>query len=363
MCAAFIVVPAILYPLAGTWTWLWAPLSLMVLALALLLSAVTGGQPPLPTTTVRDEPRSARVRDTRMASLTEDYEFVFSADVRWRWTEGPDARLRNPARAAENAIVTAARVEATKYRAVEVDVAHHALAARLGEAVPVHGGILEVWADDVVLSLPEEDADRLRQLADLRKENNRWEVERSVERIKRAYFADDVFATPGNAVIWDLVRNGADVETTVKRVGSLAQLSEAGKGKDLVDLRERLREWEPEPTPAAEGMEAEDGGGFGTFHASAAPGWHAENSANDHGETPADRAEALAEVIASVEDDDQRTMFADRLVRVLEHSPLAHLAPRLRERFDLPGATSSEADANSFEDDGTPDEGETDPGV
>lgn len=364
MCAALVVVPAILYPLAGMWTWLWAPLLLMVLALALLLSAVTGGQPPLPaTTTVRHEPRSARVRDTRMASLTEDYEFVFSADVRWRWIDGSDARLRNPARAAENAIVTAARVEAAKYRAGEVDVAHHALAARLGEAVPVHGGILEVWADDVMLSLPEEDADRLRQLADLRKENNRWEVERSVERTKRAYFADDVFATPGNAVIWDLVRNGANIETTMGRVGSLAQLSEAGKGKDLADLRERLREWEPEPTPAAEGMEAEAGGGFGRFHTDAGPGWHAESSADDRGETPADRAEALAEVIASVEDDDQRTMFADRLVRVLERSPLAYLAPRLRERFDLPGTTSSEADTDPSEDDGTPDEGEPDPGV
>lgn len=364
MGSALVVVPAVLYPLAGTWTWLWAPLLLMVLALLLLLSSITGGQPPLPATTtvtMRHEPGSARVRDTRMASLTEDYEFVFSADVRWRWTDGPDARLRNPARAAENAIVTAARVEAGKYRAVEADVAHHALAARLGEAVPVHDGLLEVWADDVLLRLPEEDADRLRQLADLRKENNRWEVERSVERTKRAYFADDVFATPGNAVIWDLVRNGANVETTVGRVGSLARLSEAGKGKDLTDLRERLREWEP--APATEGLEAEDGMGFGTFHTDVGSGWNAQSPADDRGQTPADWGDALAEMIASVEDDDQRTMFADRLVQVLERSPRAYLAPRLRERFDLPGTTSSEPNADPREDGGAPDEGEPDHGV
>ena len=357
MGAALVVVPAVVHPLAGSWTWVWAPLLLVLLALVLLLSTVTGGQPQLPdrsTPTVRHEPRSARVRDTRVASLTEDYEFVFSAEVLWRWAGEPDARLRNPARAAENAVVTMARTEAGKYRASEVDVVRHALAARLGEAVAVYDGLLEVWADDVTLSLPEEDADRLRQLADLRKENNRWEVERSVERIKRAYFADDVFATPGSAVIWELVRNGADVETTVGRVGSLAHLSEAGKGKDLVDLRERLREWEPEFVP--EGAGTEDAMRFGIPGTGAA--WREEGFTDEHAETSRDPVEALAGVIASVEDDDQRTMIADRIVRVLESSPLAPLAPRLRERFDLPDTTSGETSAEPQEGGETPDEGE-----
>lgn len=368
MAVALIAVPAAVYPLAGTWTWLWAPLLLMVLALVLLLSTVTGGQPVPPVTTTitsapaRSEPRAARIRDTRMASLTEDYEFVFSADVQWRWTVEPDMRLRNPARAAENAIVTMARDEAARYRAGEVDVARHALAARFGEATLVYDGVLEVWADDVALNLPEEDADRLRKLADLRKENSRWEVERSVERTKRAYFADDVFATPGNAVIWDLVRNGANVETTVERVGSLAHLAEAGKGKDLTDLRERLREWAPDlaSSPAFEGSGTEDGTGLKAFPASSASDGHVRGFADERDESPTDPAEPLVEMIASVENDDQRTMMADRIAKVLENSPLARLAPRLRERFGLPGSASAEADADRRGEGQEPDEDEGD---
>ncbi len=369
MVVAAVVVPLAVHPLAGPWTWVWAPLLLMLLALVLLMTAIGGEDPRLTSTAMtmgpppvpdrpdeRRETRSIRVRDTRMASLTEDYEFVFSADVRWRWVGEPDERLRNPERAAANVIVTKAQAEVGRYRADEVDMALHSLAARLGEAASVYNGLLEVWADDVTLGLMEEDAERLRRIADMRKENNRWEMERFVERTKRTYFAEDVFSTPGNAVIWDLVRNDADVETTMRRVGSLAHLSEAGKGKDLDDLRERLRGWDPDLASALEGIGAEEGSGLRTEGDRGPGGWYVEEEIPGTTVVREDPEETLVDLISSIEDDDKRTMTADRITRVLEQSPLAPMAPRLRERFGLPGAAGNEERSEPREDDDPPEE-------
>jgi hypothetical protein len=90
------------------------------------------------------------------------------------------------------------------------------------------------------------DESRLARIAKARKEGALWEVERSVESAKRRYFADDVLATPGSAIVWDLVRGDADVNRTHGLIEVLTRVSEASKGEDPADLLERLRVASPE---------------------------------------------------------------------------------------------------------------------
>lgn len=326
---------AALHPVVGGWVWI-PGLVLLAAGVAVLLVGFTGPSrqeetgdaPPLGPFADTEAPPPAlpnttRLRETRLQSADQDYTFVLKGTVRWSWTGDPHPLLRAPEAQAQQTVVTVARETLAAHGPYETDPARHALAARLAEGTRAAGGVMEVWADDLDLCLSEEDRAHLDALARVRKERGQWEAEREVERAKRRYFAEDAFASPGQAVLWELNRNGNDVDRAHGRIRTLAELAEAGKGEDLADVRDRLRDREPELTSALDGLgEAPGAGG--------APGPGVQ------GEQPSEPLDVLTAAVELIEDGHHRTTFANRVAGAVEQSPCAYLAPGLRERFELP---------------------------
>ncbi|WP_017606791.1 hypothetical protein [Nocardiopsis alkaliphila] len=340
MIAIVVSLCGLLHLAVGWWSLVWAPILLLIGGLVLMLSspkaAVPGETEIRPDPFMESGPRNSRIKGDLLPSREDDYPFLFSAMVMWRWTGAPDPRLRNPAGQARSVVVDRARKNTVRYHPGDHDVARHQIAAALGVAMYTYEGALEVWAEDVELTLREEDLTRLDRLSRVRKENAVWEVEKSVEAAKREYYAEDVLATPGSAIVWDLVRGGTDVERTHGLIETLARLAEASKGEDLADLLTRLRDAAPEefaflrerraeePDTGFEmgpvGYENHEGRGAG-----AEPG---------HLDTTAVARALLQEV--DDKDEDSRIQFVHRLVVTLEKAGSSRLAEEIRHLHPLP---------------------------
>ncbi|WP_017609546.1 hypothetical protein [Nocardiopsis xinjiangensis] len=344
LVAAAVVVAAVLHPVAGGWVWV-PGLLLLTAAVVVLLLGLTDTETPDPP---REEPfvtgppaetdappptvpNTTRLRETRLVSADPDYTFVLKGTVRWHWTGEPRPLLRAPEAQAKQAIVSAARETLAAHGPYEADLTLHALAARLGRSELAGGGTMEVWAEELDLALCDEDREHLDALARVRKERGKWEAERDVEQAKRRYFAEDALSSPGHAVIWELARNGSDIDRAEGRIDTLARLAEAGKGESLTDLRDRLHVWEPDLASALGAL------GDDAPPAAAAPAGE---------QPPQEPLDILAAAVELIEDDHQRIAFANRLAVVVEQSPRAHLAPGLRKRFGIPAWAAPDTDAH-----------------
>ena len=115
----------------------------------------------------------------------------------------------------------------------QIDVVQHRLASALGTVQRDMPSGMEVWADQVQLTLPEADRERLRKFSGVRKDTDLWEHERNYESRKRAYFRSEVLESTGSAVIWWLAQKDNDVEDTVRLIGALAQLSAAANNTEV----------------------------------------------------------------------------------------------------------------------------------
>ena len=226
-----LLVPAVLYPLVGLWALVWLPVALMLLGVALARPAVlaeivpvlvrtlsgTGpevdprpveaeerrdgsdrGDEPDPVPAPRGESgtRGVRLRRTALPSAEDDYDFVFSARVHWRWAGRIDLRLRNPAGPASHSILLRAREVLARTGPKDRGVVEVELTALLATESPVAGGIVEVWADDVRVDLEDEDEERLRSIVRLRKDRALWEAEHEAESV-RAVLRDAPASGPG----------------------------------------------------------------------------------------------------------------------------------------------------------------------
>ncbi len=194
------VVPCVLYPLAGPWTLLWIPAVLLLVALLQHFGvAVAGtgdtfegptspGTPEAPGTPgaapVTEDSgaaRGTRMRPVAVPSAAQDYDLVFSAVVHWRWDGHVDLRLRNPVAPAVLAVVTRASELARGVDPSGHGIAECELAARLAVETAVTGAGIVVWAEEVGLRPREEDAERLRRMAELRKDRELREAVRGAE--------------------------------------------------------------------------------------------------------------------------------------------------------------------------------------
>ena len=230
-----LLVPAVLYPLVGLWTLVWIPVALMLLGVALARPAVLAGVGPalaraLSATESEAEPRPVeaeerrdgsdrgsdhgdepdpvpaprgesgtrgiRLRRTALPSVEDDYDFVFSARVHWRWAGRVDLRLRNPAGPASRSILLRARELLAHTRPQDRGVVEVELTALFATESPVADGIVEVWADDVRVDLDDEDEERLRSIVRLRKDRALWEAEHEAESV-RAVLRDAPASGPG----------------------------------------------------------------------------------------------------------------------------------------------------------------------
>lgn len=349
----------VLFLFLDWWALALLPPLLLIGVLTLMLSstkaALPGETEAPPDPFVESGPQGSRIREDLLSSQDDEYPFVFSAMVRWKWTAEPDPRLRNPGEFAKQMVMDQAREVSMGYRPKDHDVARHRVASVLGVAAHGFDGALEVWAEDVTLTLSEEDESRLARIAKARKEGALWEVERSVESAKRRYYKDDVLATPGSAIVWDLVRGDADVNRTHDLIEVLTRVAEASKGEDPADLLDRLRVASPEAFSFLGGIVREDREGREsreewdeqTFEGSAGAGaWEGTeersgfgNSDFVVGESPGGLEQTVgnlvAEIEAKIEDEDERVQLLDRLVRSFEDGPLSEVADLIRRAHPL----------------------------
>lgn len=346
MIGVVVVFAVALYPLMDLWVLVAVPILLLFGGLVLMFSstrpAVPGQTETPPDPFMESGPRNTRIKDAPLSSRDEHYPFLFSAMVMWRWTGAPDPRLRNPAGQAQRVVFEQAGEGVARFRPEHHDVARHQLAADLGVAVYAYEGALEVWAEDVELTLSDDDMTRLERLSRVRKESVVWEVEKSVESAKRRYYADDVLATPGSAIVWDLVRGDVDVGRTHGLIETLARLAEASKGEDLSDLLTRLRGAAPEefaflgelgpdgPDARDDSDDGEDRGvhGFEDFDPYGATTGHGPPSVHEK-----------ARLILSMyndDDEDTKTQDVHRQVQLLERAGALGIARELRRLYPLP---------------------------
>jgi hypothetical protein len=197
------------------------------------------------------------IKDVSLPSLSDDYDFQFSATVRWLPQEAPaNAPAVNAGGLAIDAVVDRARRITHQSPPHRSSLVQHRLNGELATMVADPSGRVLAMAENVRLTLTDADRERLEKLATVRKNEEVWEHERKWEQSKRAYLGDDVLRTPGSAVVWWLAKNDEMIDKTVSDIGLLAELSAAANDQSVPDDFQRYvpglaREQEP-PEAAAD---------------------------------------------------------------------------------------------------------------
>ncbi|MFD3574450.1 hypothetical protein [Streptomyces sp. NPDC058644] len=257
--------------------WVW-PTAVVILLSALAVAATTAARArrrdPFPPGTVPDQPippverREVYVDRISLPSQFPDYDFLFSATVRWCPAEpSADVSLINAGALAMDAVVERARAVTSRREPFRSSLVQQELSGALGVMEADPGGRVRALALDVVLVLPEEDQQRLDRLAAIRKNEDLWEHERNYERNKREYLGGDVLRDTGSAVVWWLAKNDDHVEKAVNDIGLLARLTSAANNEEVA---EPFRHLVPEAFPPITLPEPESPA-FGTPHAFEGP--------------------------------------------------------------------------------------------
>ncbi len=333
-----LLVPLALFPIIGRWTLLWVPLVLLAVSAAVLRARAhaqararsgafgtrSGDTAPETTgPTGPDRPAAGagrRIRPVALPSAVEDYDLVFSGVVHWRWSGHVDLSLRNPLAPAVYAVVTRAAELARATEPADHGLAECELAARLAVETAVTGTGVMVWAQDVELRLPDEDAERLRSLAGLRKD-------REVRDAVRAVGAERVGAATG-APLPDLggtsqeaSDGGAAVSFDPRAVGGRLVAREPHGADDLDDLDD-LDDIAGLDGPGP-GNDVDDEG-FESYW------WPAETPGHDAAERDVQVA-IIRGLIDSVDEGAGRLEFARAQLDVLAQGGFDEVARRIRE--------------------------------
>ncbi|NGO11318.1 hypothetical protein G5C60_27870 [Streptomyces sp. HC44] len=237
---------------------------LLTWTMAMIAAKRARARVPFPPETIPLQPcppverRELYVERIALPSAERDYDFLFSATVRWCPAD-PSARnpVINPGALAVDAILARAREVTATRKPFRSSLVQHELSGRLGVMETDREGHVRAMALDVTLALSEEDQTRLDRLAAIRKDEAVWEHQRNYEKNKRRYLGDDVLQNTGSAVVWWLAKNDDQVEKTVEDIGLLAQLSSAANNEEVAEpFRHLVDEALPE-APVAEPEPAE----------------------------------------------------------------------------------------------------------
>ncbi|MFI7343123.1 hypothetical protein ACIBUY_34885 [Streptomyces sp. NPDC050085] len=247
MSVFFSVIGALLVLILGLWfrwpVWTWIGAMAVLLAAGATTVALTRRSalrepfpdhmlPQRPTPPV--ERREVRIQRVPLQSNTPDYDFQFTANVRWCPADpSAGAVLINPSALAVEAVLQRASTITATMEPHRAPLAQHELSGFLALMEPVREGHVLAMAIDVELTLSEADQLRLDQLAAIRKDEAVWEHQRKYEQNKRAYLGGDVLQSTGSAVVWWLAKNDDHVEKTVKDIGLLAKLASAANDTDV----------------------------------------------------------------------------------------------------------------------------------
>ncbi|WP_367126176.1 hypothetical protein [Streptomyces phytohabitans] len=335
----------------------WPPLLWAVVMALLLLTALwavrprrTSGVIPQQRTLEPDLPippvdRWERVvTDIPLPSGMDDYDFLFSATIRWCPGTAPDrAPLVNAVGLATHSIVERAREVVATQAPYRSALAQHLLSAALGCMRPDATGRVEAMAENVELSLSETDRQRLNKLSTTRKNKELWEHERNYERNKRDYLGEDVLKDPGSAVVWWLSKDETRVEDTVQLIGTLAQLSAAARNEEVPDEFQPYLNSFPSPEASAQNgfhdAFSENGrAGHPYDMTSAFP--YGTASGHTGGVPPgAAAAEAVEQLLTALElsaDEPVGVLLTDRITEAVHGAGKAEEAEELGRRFSPP---------------------------
>ncbi|MBP0459932.1 hypothetical protein [Streptomyces montanisoli] len=284
------------------------------------------------------ERREVRVRQVSLPSKWADYDFVFSAMVRWCPLEPPgNDPVLNPAGLAVEAVLERARLITEKREPGRPSLVQHELSGALSRMRPEATRHLQVMAEDITLVLREPDQERLEQLAVVRKDKAVWEHQRKYEQSKRQYLSEDVLKDTGSTVVWWLAKNDDRVEKTVADLGLLAQLTSAAND---TDVPERLRDLIPRPYGEQLGPDLAQ---------ESHPLFEQEPSA-------VDRFEAFLDSMGFTDGDIRRGLLVRQIADAIKTQDQQEVAEDLLRRFDPPTDTTPESDEPPASAHGTPDE-------
>ncbi|WKX15295.1 hypothetical protein [Streptomyces sp. NL15-2K] len=264
------------------------------------------------------ERTECHVSQVALPSLWDDYHFVLSATVRWYLIESSgDTPVLNPSGLAVEAVLNRARAITEKREPGQASLVQHELSGALSRMCPEPTGHLHAMADDINLTLPQQDQERLDRLAEVRKDQAVWEHQRKYEQSKRQYLGEDVLKDTGSAVVWWLARNDEHVERTVADLSLLAQLTSAANDTDIPERLQQLLSQQPGEPPAPEFAE------------------------EDHDPIPregtaADHLSGLFDAMGFTEGDVRRAMLAKQFSGIIKQQNRHETAEDLLRRFDPP---------------------------
>lgn len=349
MAAAAVValVPGLLSPLVGLWALLWVPAVLLGLAALLPREGRADPAPGDPAgDTAEAAPETARgarsipgtlIRPVALPSAVDDHDLYFSAVVHWRWSGHVDLRLRNPVAPAVLSVVTRAAELIRGTDPAREGLAECELAALLAVECAVTGSGVVVWAEEVTLRLPDEDADRIRRLASLRKDVALREAMRDAEEeLDEAAAAGDWrrLAAPGADALAD-------------RLPAPGTPDPAPLLDDLLPAPDERADEEPfGPGPVAAapvpGSDV-DGEGFESYW------WPADDDPGGHDAAERDvQVAILRGLVDAVQAGPDREEFVREQVGVLELGGFDEVARRLREEYRPDRADTAPADGDSL---------------
>ncbi|MCK7625967.1 hypothetical protein MUU72_23165 [Streptomyces sp. RS10V-4] len=243
--------------LVAAWPmWVWPVAAVLLAGTALLTARALAPKagPYLPPEELLPLPRVSRqeqrVTDVALPSAVADYDFLFSATVRWDILDpADDAPHVNPGGLAVDAVLERARAITALEQPHRSSLVQHQLNGALGTMRHDASGRVAAMAADVTLSLSPRDQERLDKLSKVRKDEDLWKHERKYELDRRSYLGEDVLKDPGRAVVWWLAKNNDHIEETVDRIGVLAQLSAAANNREVPEPFRAYVEREPDTTP------------------------------------------------------------------------------------------------------------------
>ncbi|TDE38816.1 hypothetical protein E1295_33210 [Nonomuraea mesophila] len=193
-----------------------------------------------------------------LPSTAAGYTFRFSATVQWSSTSA--SYHSNLSVLAVDAIISRARSIVLREPPALVSLLSKQLDAALSVPRLDSSGQVEAVAGEVTLALPDEDVKRLDRIAELRKQEELWENERRYQKNLRKYLGEDVFKSPGSAVIWWLATKEDRLKEAESLIGTLTRLSAAANDEKAVieeflprQNGEVFREPEPNPIEEASG--------------------------------------------------------------------------------------------------------------
>ncbi|WP_234048520.1 hypothetical protein [Streptomyces liliifuscus] len=338
--------------LSAAWPlWAWPTTAALLLVIALVTHRVLAPEPEAFPREFRPEPdlqfpepqrQEQRIAHVALPSSVADYDFSFSATVRWLVLEtAEDAPYINPAGLAVDAVLQRARVVTAEQPPNRSAFVQHQLDGVLGMMRPDSGGRIMAMAQDVSLNLPELDRERLTKLSNVRKDEDVWEHERNYERSKRAYLGDDVLKDTGTAVVWWLSRNDKEVEGAVDHIGLLAQLSAAANNESVAPVFEHLVS--PPTAPYADVR----AGHHSPPEWEQPPDWGAATSSKGAG--PDTSLDSFLAWFGFAPADPDLDLFAERLIHLAHAHGKSDIVDELRRRFAPARPATDDAEETTAE--------------